>query len=42
MASATQGPPTPTQEQWTELCQSVKGTLLEELGGESWYLVIVS
>lgn len=42
MASGTQSPGSATKEQWADLCQSVKGALLEELGDESWYLVIVS
>ena len=31
-----------TKEQWDQLCQDVKGTLLEETGSEAWYLIIVS
>lgn len=34
--------PDPTREQWAELCREVQGSLLEEMGEESWYLIIVS
>ena len=33
---------TPTKEHWDELCSNVKGALLEEMGDETWYLIIVS
>ncbi|RVX74462.1 hypothetical protein B0A52_01588 [Exophiala mesophila] len=31
-----------TKEQWDQLCQDVKGTLLEETGSEAWYLIIAT
>ena len=34
-------PTSPTKEQWDELCRDVKEQLLEEVGPESWYLIIV-
>lgn len=42
MAAGAQSPDSPTKEQWAELSQEVKGLLLEEIGSESWYLLIVS
>jgi hypothetical protein len=35
-------PPPPTKEQWDELSRDVKAQLLDEMGEESWYLIIVS
>jgi hypothetical protein len=32
----------PTKEQWDELSRDVKAQLLDEMGEESWYLIIVS
>lgn len=32
----------PTKEQWDELCGTVKGALMKEMGDETWYLIIVS
>ena len=34
--------PPPAKEQWDDLCREVKSQLLEEMGDESWYLIIVS
>jgi len=44
MASGTQSPSDslPTTEQWAELSREVKSELAEEMGDESWYLLIVS
>ena len=32
----------PSNVQWEALCRNVKEQLLEEMGEESWYLIIVS
>ncbi|KIW32546.1 uncharacterized protein PV07_04077 [Cladophialophora immunda] len=32
----------PTQEEWEELCRDVKESLLEEVGDESWYIIIAT
>ncbi|KAJ9609632.1 hypothetical protein H2200_005960 [Cladophialophora chaetospira] len=32
----------PTKEQWDDLCREVKAQLLEEMGEESWYLIIAT
>ena len=41
-APETSTPTLPGKEQWGELCREVKAQLLEEMGEESWYLIIVS
>ncbi|KIY00830.1 uncharacterized protein Z520_03496 [Fonsecaea multimorphosa CBS 102226] len=35
-------PASPTNEQWEELCKDVKESLLEEMGQESWYIIIAT
>ncbi|OAP60243.1 hypothetical protein AYL99_05245 [Fonsecaea erecta] len=43
--SATNGdstPASPTKEQWDELYKDVKESLLEEMGEESWYIIIAT
>ncbi|OAG41251.1 hypothetical protein AYO21_04631 [Fonsecaea monophora] len=35
-------PSSPTKEQWDELCRDVKESLLEEVGDESWYIIIAT
>ena len=40
--AAMHQPQSPTKEQWEDLCRDVKASLLEEVGTESWYLLIVS
>ncbi len=43
MATQTDATPSsPSKEQWEDLCRDVKAQLLEEMGEESWYLIIVS
>ncbi|KIW17185.1 hypothetical protein PV08_04376 [Exophiala spinifera] len=32
----------PTKEQWDQLCQDVKKNLTEEMGSETWYLIIAT
>jgi hypothetical protein len=42
MSLSEHKPDTPTNEEWAQLCQSVKESLMDEVGTESWYLIIVS
>lgn len=41
MATLEQPNP-PTKEQWDQLCQDVKSNLMQEMGSDTWYLIIVS
>ncbi|KAK6379598.1 uncharacterized protein PV06_00502 [Exophiala oligosperma] len=41
MATLEQPNP-PTKEQWDQLCQDVKSNLMQEMGSDTWYLIIAT